>query len=181
MVTVLTDIGELVTKSSPIYNMVPPPGAPASFDFNAAGPGIFVHVLGHVRSDDDFGLSGGITDVLALATNPVIIPQTQLWGDVAAASHDVVRGACVIAGGSCSNDEPTGTVLITQPTDCSEAPLVTSARSDSWGSPAVEHHASYSSAGLAGAPMPTEPIPVWRLPRQAVFENRLWRNRELLG
>ena len=42
---------------SHLYNMVPPPGAPAEVAFNALEVGIFIHLAGHVRSESDYGIT----------------------------------------------------------------------------------------------------------------------------
>ena len=66
------------TKPAPLYNMVPPPGMAASLGFDALGVGVFVHIGGGVRSDGDYGITGGATDALALVNNPVFGFQLQL-------------------------------------------------------------------------------------------------------
>jgi hypothetical protein len=138
-----------------LYNMVPPPGSPASFGFNAEGVGIFVHLLSGVRSDGDYGLYGYSSDILALAGHPVLNTQLQFWGDPSSPSHDQVRGeSCRRTGGSCPvPPQPAG--LLTAPADCEAAPPRFEARADSWEQPGLFAQDTYEAADLAGAPAPT--------------------------
>ena len=157
---ITTTVGDsLGPRVSPLYNMVPPPGIASSFSFDAVGVGIFPHVIGSVRSDGDYGLSGASNDVLALGKHPVLSARLEFWGDPTSPQHDSVRGA------SCIFQETTAeeflacpvarhdTPLITTPVECSGAPPLFQARADSWGNPGVFHHADYLSADLAGNPL----------------------------
>ncbi len=45
-------------RSDAVYNMVTPPGAPASFGVNAYGTGVFIHLLGGVDPAGGYSLSG---------------------------------------------------------------------------------------------------------------------------
>jgi uncharacterized repeat protein (TIGR01451 family) len=138
--------------STPLYNMVPPTGAPASFGFEADGVGVFVHVIGYVRSDGDFGLSGAGNDLLALPGNPIFGGQLQLWGDPSSASHNQVRGHCQSVGGSCPV-EPRDTALLTMAGRCTGQPSITKGHADSWEESGFFREASYASADLAGTPV----------------------------
>ena len=84
-------------RPSPLYNMVPSPGAAATLGFNALGAGIFIHILGGVR-EGDYALSASSSDILARAGNPLFGAQVQLWGDPSSPSHDRVRGECNFNG-----------------------------------------------------------------------------------
>ena len=95
LISVLTAISGPTTYTSPLYNLVPPAGVASDFAFNAIGAGIFVHILGSVRSDGDFGLSGATYDSPAFPRNPIFGAKIQLWGDPSAAGHDQVRGTCL--------------------------------------------------------------------------------------
>ena len=61
LITVITNEVGLKAATSPLYNMVPPPG-PAALGFNALGVGVFPHVIAEIRTDSDFGASGGTRD-----------------------------------------------------------------------------------------------------------------------
>lgn len=135
----------LAVVTTPLYNMVPPPGTAAQLGFDALGVGIFVHVSGGVRSDGDFGITGTTPDALALTNNPIFGARVQLWGDPSAAAHDQIRH-----GGSV---EEKATAFFTLPGNCSGKPLTTSAHADSWEAPGVFASASYESAALDGTPV----------------------------
>ena len=135
--------------------MVPPPGTPSSFGFNAAEVDIYVHIIGSVRSDGDYGLSGNTRDVIALSQNPIIAVRAEFWGDPAGESHDKVRGGCLSpdpSRPSCPNEEPTGRALLTAPVQCSGAQTKSGASADSWEEYGVFQKASYESADLSGTP-----------------------------
>jgi hypothetical protein len=136
---------------SPLYNMVPPPGVPASLGFNAVNVGIYVHVLSGVRTDSDFGLYGYSEDVLALGTHPLIGLQLQLWGDPSAESHQWIRGHCR-QGGTCPVD-PQQTPFISIPGECPGHPLGFEAHADSWEERGVFKSAGYESSDLEGNPV----------------------------
>jgi uncharacterized repeat protein (TIGR01451 family) len=126
--------------SEPLFNLVPPPGAPAAFGFDPAGFGIFVHLLGRVRSDGDYGLSSDTADIPQYGQISGV--SVELWGNPSDPSHDFRRGECGYpsgAGHSCPtsfNDVP----LITMPSACSE-PLEFGFHADSW-----QHYGDFVSA-----------------------------------
>jgi hypothetical protein len=147
-------VAALGPKTSPLYNMVPPPGAPAAFGFDALGVGIFPHVLATIRSESDYGASGISNDILARGLNPILDVSAELWGDPSAKEHDFVRGSCLFNFGpprACeveSQDE----AFLFQPVDCPGGSLEFGASADSWEQPDVTKAASYHSATLSGAP-----------------------------
>ncbi len=140
-----------------VYNMVPPPGYPAELAFDPTeSNGIFVHVLGSVRSDGDFGIQALVRDVPALGTNPVFNDYTQLWGDPSADVHSETRASCTEA-----HAPPVAPCLVahqqipllTTPPDCSGEPLVTTVRVDSWEEPGNFKSASYANSDSQGDPV----------------------------
>jgi hypothetical protein len=159
VVSVLTITVGPLNYVSPLYNMVPPPGKPAELGFDALGSGVFVHIFGEVRSDGDFGITGGALDTLALIRNPVFGVKVQLWGDPSAESHDQVRGECLQknnahpgAGEACQVTRRPFAML-TLPTRCRAQPATTTARARSWEEPGTFKEASYQSADLNGNPV----------------------------
>jgi hypothetical protein len=78
-----------------LYNMVPPPGVPGEFGTNAVGLGYLVYIVGHVRSDGDYGLTGVVDSVSKVVTT--YSATVTLWGDPSAPSHDAQRGQCMRA------------------------------------------------------------------------------------
>jgi hypothetical protein len=152
--TLLGGEGNSVLGTSPLYNMVPSYGHPAVLAFNAVKVGIFIHILGSVRSESDYAIQADTPDILALGSNPLFGAHIQLWGDPSAAAHDGIRGNCL------ETSDPTecpvtrkNTSFLTAPTSCSGGPLLTQALTDSWEEPGVFRPATYESADLQGSPV----------------------------
>ncbi|HWX44073.1 MAG TPA: hypothetical protein VNY52_01990 [Solirubrobacteraceae bacterium] len=150
-------VGVVVANTKPfpellaaVFNMVPPPGVPAEFGFNAAGVGEVVHIGGRVRTGGDYGLSAesnGITQKFSLYGI-----ELTLWGDPSDPSHNGERGRCVstseptrqeIEEGIAVEIEPgrficpvarTGRPFLTLPSSCAE-PLTATMRANSWQEP----------------------------------------------
>jgi hypothetical protein len=155
-VAITTEISGPTLFTDPIYNMVPPPGAPAELGFEAV-PGIFVHLEGGVRSDGDYGLTATSHDTLARSLNPLLSAQVQLWGDPSGSSHDEIRGGkCLEAFGIdfCPVDpsEKTGDALLAMPSQCT-GPITTTLSADSWEEPGVFVSRSVQSVDIEGNPV----------------------------
>ncbi len=135
MMTVATQVANGTQAiATPLFNMVPPPGSPATFAFNAAGAGIYVHLKGGVRSDGDYGLSATAADILGRGTSPLFDVQAQLWGDPTSESHDQIRGGCIVQPEKLApcQVEPKTTAFLTMPSQCTES-IATTVRARSWG------------------------------------------------
>jgi len=124
--------GYLATQPLPLFNMVPPPGAPAEFAFDIGDAGLYAHMFGSVRTGSDYGLSSTTNDILQ--EGPLVGVRVELWGNPGDPSHDAMRGRCVYGDyfgpRPCpqpSADRP----LLTLPSACS-GPLTTSLSADSW-------------------------------------------------
>jgi hypothetical protein len=150
--TILTTGIVTEAATSPLYNMVPPPGAASSFSFDAVGAGLFPHIIGGVRSDGDYGLTGASNDILGLKVHPIFGVRLELWGDPSSAGHDGIRGGCVFITCTAS-EEPQNTALLTIPVQCSGQPNITRAHADSWEEPGLFKEATYQSADLEGNPV----------------------------
>jgi hypothetical protein len=116
--------------TSPLFAMVPPPGAPAAFAFNAAGIGLFAHLIGGFDSTGGYGAISEaryISDFGAISGVAV-----ELWGDPSDPSHDKRRGECGYgeSGNTCPVP-PTDTPLLTMPSACS-GPLSSEVTITSW-------------------------------------------------
>ena len=137
----------------PLFNMVPPPGAPASLGFDAVGVGIYTHLLGGVRNDDRYQLYADADDVLARGASPILSVQTQLWGHPTSAVHDQIRECSTF--GNCPVDpaERSDIAFLTMPSECSGEPLKTTIQANTWEEPKVFKEASYDSADLGGSPV----------------------------
>jgi hypothetical protein len=140
----------------PLFNVVPPPDAPARFGFSVAGTTVML--TARLRSDGDYGISidsSNIPEGLAAAGTTVT-----LWGVPADSSHDAER-AC--AGRvSPSNGGPTcrtglpRRALLRNPTACTDpgVGLVTTVHVDSWADPGDFKTASFESHLPPGYPYP---------------------------
>jgi hypothetical protein len=141
----------------PIFNMVPPPGSPASIAFNVEELA-YIHLLGRVRSDGDYGLSADVSQIPAKVG--ILGTEITLWGNPSDPSHDASRGECVAQGGMPSGGgvgcaaPALSTPLLTQPSSCGGAPIVTLLRATSWDGLAAVR--SYPSTDLAGKPIVIE-------------------------
>jgi hypothetical protein len=157
----------------PVYNMVPPSGAPAELGFDAAGIGLIMHVGGRLRTGGDYGLSAEISGIPD--EHPIYGLELTLWGDPSAASHDEERGLCADEKAkqsfkrtgihsSCPVERVTKPFLTLQ-SSCTSEPLTTTMSTDSWQEPGALnpdrtpdlgdprwHTATSSSPPLTGCP-----------------------------
>jgi hypothetical protein len=146
----------VIQGSVPIYNMVPQPGTPSTFGFNADSLGVFVQITGAVRSDGDYGLTGSSNLILARGPNPVLASRLEFWGDPSSPSHDAMRGECgetVNGSDFCPAKEESKTALLSAPVQCTGQATTTRGRTDDWEEPSVVREASYESADLSGNPV----------------------------
>lgn len=158
MATVVTDIAGPQPTISPLFNLVPPPGAAAQVGFNAANVGVFVHVSGGVRSESDYGLYAESKDTLARGATPIEHAQVQIWGEPTSSSHDQIRDACREESAKffpCSVDS-VDAPMITMPSACSER-LTVKARARSWeeaeeGIEEIGHETSADATTVDGIP-----------------------------
>lgn len=145
----------------PIFNMVPPPNAPARFGFNVLGSVVVLDA--ELRSGGDYGLTvaaRNISEALAISGTT-----TTFWGVPASPSHDFER-ACPgqvspsVAGPTCVSGAPLKAFL-RNPTSCPDpgVGLTTTARVDSWFNPGVFDTATWVSHDLPGYPYPVQAPP----------------------
>jgi hypothetical protein len=116
-----------------LYNLVPPPGVPAEFGFDAVGTPVILNPS--VRTGGDYGVTVESSDASqALAVDELTV---FLWGVPGDPSHDSLRGECLTLEGEsgCSHSFQ-GTVkpFLSLPTSCTE-PLTTRIHVDSWQNP----------------------------------------------
>jgi hypothetical protein len=132
-----------------LFNMQPPPGYPAQLAFEVS-EGIYVHLLGSVRSDGTFELSAASKDILAYKT--IVGVRPMLWGDPTDESHDAQRGKCVLGTREQARCpvERTGKAFVTMPSSCG-GPLTTKVSIESWLGAVAEE--SYESTDLDGNPV----------------------------
>jgi uncharacterized repeat protein (TIGR01451 family) len=154
--TATTNIfGNVGIGTTPLYNMVPVPGTPSTFGFDAAAVGIYTHIIGSLRSDGDYGLTGSSHEIFGRGANPILGARLAFWGDPSSSSHDQQRASCLGAKEEklCPAEEESKIALLTNPVQCSGDPLLTKASADSWTETGVFKTASYESADLAGTPV----------------------------
>jgi uncharacterized repeat protein (TIGR01451 family) len=140
--------------TQPLYNMVPSQGRPAEFAFDVGGFGIFIHLLGRVRSDGDIGLSSDTLDTPQFAQMSGV--SVDLWGDPSDPSHDFRRGSCanpanVVAGKTCPTQK-SDIPFITMPSACS-GPLAFKLKANSWQNPGDSVSAAVETEDEAGNPV----------------------------
>jgi hypothetical protein len=143
-------------ETSNLYNMVPPPGSAAELGTNVANIGIFVHVLGGVRTDRDYKIEAATHDVIAFGQQPIFNVQAQIWGTPTSEAHNQARGKCNNAGGSCPSNLKGKVPFLTMPSECPGAPSLFEVLADTWEEPTVLRQTAYASADLAGNPVSTE-------------------------
>jgi hypothetical protein len=121
----------------PVFNMVPPPNAPARFGFLILGTPVVLDAA--LRSGGDYGLSVNSRNISEAA--PVAGGTFTFWGVPSDPSHDSER-ACAgggppgMGGTGCATNAPRHAFL-RNPTMCSTAGLPTTMRIDSWTNPGV--------------------------------------------
>jgi hypothetical protein len=119
-----------------VYNLVPPPGAPAEFAFSLQGLNTYLDA--GVRSGSDYGITEHVSDAAHKEIQQAV---TTLWGDPGDPSHDFWRNGTIqgcsqheleVTGNSCTPplDALHGSFL-TLPTACGEA-LPFTIRATSW-------------------------------------------------
>ncbi|HKG03458.1 MAG TPA: hypothetical protein VKB03_09765 [Conexibacter sp.] len=142
----------------PVFNMVPPPDAPARFGFNVLGS--IVVIDGQLRSGSDYGITATVRNISeGLAITGTTLT---LWGVPADPVHTPER-ACPgqfaptdagALGPSCDAGV-TPKAFWRNPTSCT-GPLTTTLRTDSWSHPGEFDEASFVSHDLPGYPAAPE-------------------------
>jgi uncharacterized repeat protein (TIGR01451 family) len=105
----------------PVFNMVPPPGAPARFGFNVGG--VLVSIDASLRSSGDYGITA--TSRNTSEGLPIAGARVEFWGVPAAEEHDAEHAcsgqpAPSVEGPFCPPTvEPT--TFLRSPTSCTEA------------------------------------------------------------
>jgi len=100
----------VIPTTTPVYNLVPPPGVAAEFGYLAANE-VPVLLQASVRTGGDYGLTTSASDInqaiLAYASKVTI------WGVPASPAHNPIRGTCeVIEGGLSETLESAGFGLL---------------------------------------------------------------------
>jgi uncharacterized repeat protein (TIGR01451 family) len=150
-------IGRTTVGPLPVYNMTPPPDAPARFGFSVVGT--IVTIDARPRSDGDYGFTATVPNISeGLA---ILGSRLTIWGVPAAPAHTPERscpGALLPyqGGDPCSSTAPEVGFWRT-PTTCEaeSTGLTSTARADSWAHPGVfDEHSTTSHLLPKGFPYP---------------------------
>jgi hypothetical protein len=145
----------------PIFNMVPTPGAPAVLAFEVS-QGIYVHIIGHVRSEAGYELAADIAGIPSKVG--FVGAEAELWGIPSQAVHDESREPCLSSffqgavGGpfkSCAAERRNVPFLVT-PSSC-EGPLSTTVLATSWGTGSTVGDSDESLAMEGCGALPFQP------------------------
>ena len=134
-----------VTRTVPVFNLVPALGEPARFGFEVIGK-IPVVIDTSVRSGGNYSVVASVED--ATQTAGLLSSQVTLWGVPGDARHNESRGWECVAGGEYSKQVgkpcPASSNLpqeafLTLPTSCeldpTAEPVVSTTEADSWAEP----------------------------------------------
>jgi uncharacterized repeat protein (TIGR01451 family) len=141
--------GDAGTELLPLYNMVPPPGVPAEFAFDAL-VGLYVHLYGGLRTGGDYGLSATGNDLLQYGS--IVGVTATLWGYPSDPSHDRVRGRCRRGPVASCPTPPVATPFLAMPSACS-GPLTSTVSTNSWQEPANFIEDSFATHDSNGEPV----------------------------
>jgi hypothetical protein len=140
---------------TPVYNMVPPPGAATQLGFEIANTIVLLDA--YVRPGDH-----GI-DIVSRNTEttlPLLKSDIVVWGDPSSPRHDYLRGACLenhsgfASSGNnglrCPSTLNTKKAFLRLPTSCSGKPLAFGAETNTWLKQETFVHASFDGPTLTG-------------------------------
>jgi hypothetical protein len=134
----------------PIYNLVPPAGAPAQFGVFVL---LFPIVIDASVRPGDYGMTVSLSDLSQVL--PITGASLTLWGVPADPSHDAFRGSCLnfegVSSGNCPS-EAVPNAFLTLPPRCGSS-LTFALRADAWGQPGTLVQASADVLESAGEPL----------------------------
>jgi hypothetical protein len=129
-------LGGVATATVPVFNLVPAPGEPARFGFDAYGN--FVTLDTSVATGEDYAVVTSVNNITEIAS--LLSSQVTLWGVPADARHDRSRGWNCLDGVSnppvpcASLGQSQPAPFLTLPGSCTE-PLRSTVLADSWREP----------------------------------------------
>jgi hypothetical protein len=140
----------------PVFNMVPPPGAPAELGFNFSG--ILTLLDSTLRTGSDYGIT---THVKRVAQRELMHSVLTLWGFPGEASHDIWRRGTL---GGCEEEETLHSVglcghinnpllkpFLTVPTSCGN-PEPFTIRANTWQNESLTSEAEFEMHDSSGNP-----------------------------
>jgi hypothetical protein len=125
-----------ITRSVPLWNLVPAQGEPARFGFEVLHVPVVLDTS--LRSSGDYGVSVNVTQ--APESAQLLSSEVTIWGAPAQAAHDQSRGwGCLVEGAAVEHVVPceltrehSNGAFLTMPTSCSKEPLRTTVEGESW-------------------------------------------------
>jgi hypothetical protein len=124
-----------ITRSVPLWNLVPAQGEPARFGFEVLHVPVVLDTS--LRSSGDYGVSVNVTQ--APESAQLLSSEVTIWGAPAQATHDQSRGwGCLVEGAAvehvvpCEPSQHSNGAFLTMPTSCSTQPLTTTVEGESW-------------------------------------------------
>jgi hypothetical protein len=122
--------GTLTLLTLPVYNIVPPPGVPAEFAFNAFGiHGILDFAVR--PGSEQYGLTAHVYNI---TQRNIIYDSFTAWGVPSDPSHDAQRQGLDCISGGCSVNGTAVKSFLTLPASCSD-PLKFSIAATTWQEP----------------------------------------------
>jgi hypothetical protein len=128
--------GEPITFAVPLFNLVPAPGEPARFGFEAEASPVTIDI--GVRTGRDYGIVANVTNITQQVS--YLSSNVTLWGVPGDSRHDSARGwACINAdkfeyeaGKACAPErQEKPAPFLTMPSSCT-GELQTSVQTDAW-------------------------------------------------
>jgi hypothetical protein len=133
---VLNISGRLNNSEAPVFNLKPPRGYAAMFGWVSVQTP--VRVLVKVRTGGDYGLTAELRSVSASVS--VLSSRLMLWGDPGDPRHMKRQGGTILPS----------VRYLSNPFDCSGAPVKTSVSASSWQEPSRWVHAEDEAPALTG-------------------------------
>jgi hypothetical protein len=154
-------LANVVTKTVPVFNLVPSRGEPAKFGIEVLLGKIPVIIDTSVRSGSDYGVVATVND--ATETAGLLSSEVTLWGVPGDPRHNNARGWECVAGGlfakqagkPCpATSEVPSQPFLTSPTSCppnpADEPLTSTMEAESWAEPDSLLSAEYAWMSATG-------------------------------
>jgi hypothetical protein len=143
------------TLAAQVYNLGPPPNAPALLGIEVDVPQapVVQEITSAVHASDDYAVTLTLSELRHLDGGTVLASNLTLWGVPADPSHDALRACEQVSSsrgfsGGCASDASLRPFL-ENPTSCAETPLTTFSV-DTYSEPGV------LSTAMAASPNPTD-------------------------
>ena len=145
----IREAGLFSGDSTPVYNLVPPPGIASKFAFRLLG--VSAVIEGGIRSEGAQNLFATVSNISQ--AEPVTGSKVTLWGNPSDPAHDSERGRCLNEESACAPVELAKRAFITLPRSCT-GPVTTLFKMDSWVNPGVWDEAATATHDSLTPPNP---------------------------